>query len=254
MGAAAIRGYQGKYKSDRNKVAACMKHFIAYGAPWSGEDRDSSVVSDRMLYDFFVPGFQAAIDAGVATAMESYIDINGEPVVASKKYLQQLLREQMGFQGMLATDWQEIENLYSTHRVAATQEDAVRLTIGSTSVDMSMVPQDVIFFDALVDLVNKGIIPESRIDESAERLLQLKKDLGLLEKDGWRVDPAIQALVASQDDINVSIDTATESLTLLKNENNTLPFTKNIQKILVVGPTGNSLAEMSGGWTIQWQG
>jgi beta-glucosidase len=168
--------------------------------------------------------------------------------------LQQLLREQMGFQGMLATDWQEIENLYSTHRVAATQEDAVRLTIGSTSVDMSMVPQDVIFFDALVDLVNKGIIPESRIDESAERLLQLKKDLGLLEKDGWRVDPAIQALVASQDDINVSIDTATESLTLLKNENNTLPFTKNIQKILVVGPTGNSLAEMSGGWTIQWQG
>ncbi|KAI9488005.1 glycoside hydrolase superfamily [Zychaea mexicana] len=252
MGAAAVRGYQGKYKTDRSKVAASMKHFIAYGAPYSGQDRDTTIVSDRIVHDYFVPGFKEAVDAGVATAMESYIDVNGEPVVASHKYLQEMLREQLQFKGMLVTDWAEIENLYTTHKVAASHRDAVRLSIGSTSVDMSMVPSDVIFFDELKQLVLDGVIDEARINESAGRLLQLKKDLGLLEPDGWKVDPNLA--IGLPEDIELARDAARESVTLLKNENDVLPFKEDTKRVLIVGPTGDTLSHLAGGWTIYWQG
>ncbi|KAI8145512.1 glycoside hydrolase superfamily [Fennellomyces sp. T-0311] len=254
LGAAAVRGYQGKYKSDRTKVAASMKHFIAYGAPYSGQDRDTTIVSDRIIHDYFVPGFQAAIDAGVATAMESYIDVNGEPVVSSHKYLQEMLREQLKFKGMLVTDWAEIANLYTTHKVAASHRDAVRLSIGSTSVDMSMVPSDVIFFEELKALVLEGTISEARVDESVLRLLQLKKDLGLLEPEGWKADPALLQQIGLPQDIELAREAARESITLLKNENNVLPLLSNHKKVLVVGPTGNNLSHLAGGWTIYWQG
>ncbi|KAF7729053.1 hypothetical protein EC973_005085 [Apophysomyces ossiformis] len=252
MGIAAIRGYQGQYKSDRSKVAACMKHFIAYGAPWSGQDRDSTVISERILYDYFLPGFQAAINAGVATAMEAYIDINGEPVVASSKYLRHLLRDEMNFKGMLVTDWAEIDNLYTTHHVAASLKEAVKQSIGSTSVDMSMVPKHVVFFDALLELVKEGQVPESRVNESAERLLQLKKDLGLLEPDGYKARHELSNLVGSPGDIQVSLDAARESITLLKNNHSVLPLKG--RRILVLGPTGNDISHLNGGWTIDWQG
>lgn len=251
MGAAAVRGYQGQYKSDRTKVAASMKHFIAYGAPYSGQDRDTTVVSDRTIHDFFVPGFRAAVDAGVATAMESYIDVNGEPVVASHKYLQEMLREQLGFKGMLVTDWAEIENLYTTHKVAASHRDAVSMSIGSTSVDMSMVPSDVIFFDELKALVLDGVISEDRVNESAERLLQLKKDLGLLEPDGWKADRSLE--IGKPEDIELARQAARESITLLKNDQDVLPL-KSDQRVLVVGPTASDLSHLAGGWTIYWQG
>ncbi|KAI8377184.1 glycoside hydrolase family 3 domain protein [Choanephora cucurbitarum] len=255
MGTAAIRGYQGKYKSDRTKVAACMKHFIAYGAPYSGLDRDSTVTSERTIYDVFAPVFQAAIDAGVATAMESYIDINGEPVVSSNKYLRKLLRDQMKFQGMLVTDYEEIENLHTKHMVASTHKDAVRMAIGDTSIDMSMVPKDVVFFESMIKLVNEGAIPMQRVDESVARLLQLKKDLGLLEPEGWRADKKLQLRVQEANDIQVSIDAARESITMLKNVNATLPLDpKKTKRILVLGPTSDNLSHLSGGWTIQWQG
>ncbi len=255
LGAASIRGYQGKYKSDRSKVAACMKHFIAYGAPWSGQDRDSTVVSDRTIHDYFVPSFQAAIEAGVATAMESYIDINGEPVVASKKYLRDLLRDRMGFEGMLVTDWQEIENLHIKHMVASTHKEAVRMAIADTSIDMSMVPSDVIFFESMMELVKEGRVSMERIDESTARLLQLKKDLGLLQVDGWKSDKKLQRMTGNRKDREVALNTARESMTLLKNTNQTLPFNSDkIKHILVVGPTGNNLAHLSGGWTIDWPG
>jgi beta-glucosidase len=221
----------------------------------SGQDRDSTVVSERTIHDYFVPGFQAAIDAGVATAMESYIDINGEPVVASNKYLRQLLRNQMKFDGMLVTDWQEIENLHTTHKIAATHKEAVRMAIADTSIDMSMVPQDVIFFDAMIELVKENKVSLERVDESVARLLQLKKDLGLLEIDGWKADPKLQKKVQSKADIQVAINAARESMTLLKNENSTLPLSQDqVKKVLVIGPTSDDLSHLAGGWTIQWQG
>jgi beta-glucosidase len=203
----------------------------------------------------FVPGFQAAIDAGVATAMESYIDINGEPVVASNYYLRQLLRDEMGFQGMLVTDWQEIENLHIKHMVASTHKEAVRMAISDTSIDMSMVPQDVIFFDSMMELVKEGRVTLDRVDESVARLLQLKKDLGLLEPEGWKSDKKLQEMVGNENDVVVSLNAARESLTLLKNINHTLPLRGDkVKKVLVVGPAANNLAHLSGGWTIDWQG
>lgn len=212
-------------------------------------------MSERTIYDYFVPGFQAAIDAGVATAMESYIDINGEPVVSSNKYLRKLLRDQMKFEGMLVTDWQEIENLHTTHKVATSHKEAVRMAIADTSIDMSMVPQDVIFFDAMMELVKENKISLERVNESVARLLQLKKDVGLLKIDGWKADPKLQTMVQSEADIEVAIEAARESVTLLKNENSTLPLTKDkVKRLLVIGPTGDDLGHLSGGWTIQWQG
>lgn len=246
LGVTAIRGYQGKYKTDRTKVAATMKHFIAYGAPYSGQDRDTTVASDRMIYDYFVPGFKAAIDDGVATAMESYIDVNGESVVASHKYLQTLLRQQLAFNGMLVTDLAKIGNLYTTHKVAASHKDAVRLSIGDTSVDMSMIPNDVIFADALRELVQEGLIPESRIDASSERLLPVKKDLGLLEPDGWKVSKALQKRVDESRSLELARQAVAESIPLLKNENHTLPLSY-AKRVLMVGPTANDLSHLSGG-------
>lgn len=219
----------------------------------SGQDRDSTVVSDRTIHDYFVPGFQAAIDAGVATAMESYIDINGEPVVSSSRYLRKLLRDDMGFNGMLVTDWQEIENLHTTHRVAATHKEAVRMAIQSTSIDMSMVPSDIIFFESMMELIKEGVVGMDRVDESVARLLQLKKDVGLLEPNGWKADKKMQRYVMNRNDAMVAIEAARESITMLKNEKHALPL-KNVKKVLVVGPTADNLSHLAGGWTIQWQG
>ncbi|CAO3595661.1 unnamed protein product [Absidia cylindrospora] len=272
LGKAAIHGYQGKYKTDRTKVAACMKHFIAYGAPWSGQDRDSTVIAERTVHDYLSQNFQQAIDSGVATAMEAYIDINGEPVVASSKYLRELLRDKMKFNGMLVTDWAEIQNLYTTHKVASSHKEAIRLAIGSTSIDMSMVPQDTTFFDSLVQLVEEGVISKARIDESTERLLQLKKDLGLLDNTtndddddaGWKADAKLAMELNNNDEKKarqqVSIEGARQSITLLKNKDNVLPLstdntvTTPVKSILVVGPSANDLSHLAGGWTIQWQG
>ncbi|KAI7902882.1 glycoside hydrolase superfamily [Cokeromyces recurvatus] len=256
LGVASIRGYQGRYKSDRSKVAACMKHFIAYGAPYSGQDRDTVMISERTIYDYFVPGFRAAIDAGVATAMESYNDINGEPVVGSERYLRKMLREELGYKGMLITDWQEIYNLHEHHRVAATLKEAVQIAITKTSIDMTMVPFDAeSFFTAFKSLLAEGVISMDRLDESAGRLLQLKKDLGLLETEGWKVDRELQSYNQNINDISLSLQAARESITLLKNENRTLPLlNKNITRILVVGPMGNDIGHLAGGWTIFWQG
>jgi beta-glucosidase len=183
-------------------------------------------------------------------------DINGEPVVASSKYLQELLRNEMNFKGMLVTDWAEIQNLYTTHKVASSHKEAVRLAIDSTSIDMSMVPEDAAsFYDSLLALVQEGVISKDRIDESTGRLLQLKKDLGLFE--GWATD---RTLAVELDDGHeklrrqeVAVESARQSITLLKN-NQVLPLGPNIKRILVVGPSANDLSHLAGGWTIQWQG
>lgn len=131
MADAIVRGYQGSNVpaslADPDRVAACMKHFIGYGNPRNGQDRSTSIIPDRHLRQYYLPSFQAAIDAGVATAMESYNDINGEPVVASHKYLKQILREEMGFGGMLVTDWAEINDLVAFHRIKSTKKEATQL-------------------------------------------------------------------------------------------------------------------------------
>ncbi|KAJ2403171.1 hypothetical protein GGI23_000146 [Coemansia sp. RSA 2559] len=251
MTAASVRGYQGDYKHDRTRVAACIKHFIAYGYPFNGDDRGNRHVAPHELLEYYVPPFKAAIDAGVATAMESYGVINGEPVVMSHYYLQTLLREQLGFRGMLVTDWGEINSQVSVYRTAKDIRQATWATLDRTSVDMSMVADDASFGEAVLDLVSSGVLRESRLDESVGRILQLKKDLGLFEQP--LADRSLAETVGSAQDIEAARNAVRESVTLLKNTNGALPL-KRADRVLFVGPTLNSTRLLGGGWNVHWQG
>lgn len=254
MGAAMIKGMQG-FPADLSsdlRVAACMKHFFGYSDPRNGHDRSPAWIPERYLQMYFMPPFEAAIKAGVATAMESYGDINGIPLVSSQLYLDTILRGQMKFDGMLVTDWAEINNLYAWHRTASSPEEAVRLALqASSSLDMSMVPLDYNFAISLSKLVNEGKIPRSRLEASVSRILKLKEDLGLFDTPFF----ANISRIGQPADIAKSLALARESMILLKNDGDLLPLRATTQQtILITGPTADSLRRMNGGWTIHWQG
>ncbi|KAJ2022905.1 hypothetical protein GGI06_001624, partial [Coemansia sp. S85] len=251
MSAASVHGYQGDYKRDRSRVAACMKHFIGYGYPFDGSDPANRHVAPHELLEYYVPPFKAAVDAGVATAMESYGVVNGEPVVTSQQYLQGLLRDHLGFKGMLVTDWGEINNQATIYKTASNIGQATWATLNRTSIDMSMVADDSSFAVTTLDLVTRGVIPEERINESVARILQLKKDLGLFESPF--ADSRLQVTVGSAQDVEAARNAVRESITLLKNANDVLPL-KQSDRVLFVGPTLNSTRYMAGGFNIHYQG
>ncbi|KAJ2337189.1 hypothetical protein GGI00_000399 [Coemansia sp. RSA 2681] len=251
MGAASVNGYQGDYKRDRSRVAACMKHFIGYGYPFDGSDRANRHIAAHEMLEYYMPPFKAAIDAGVATAMESYGVVNGEAVTLSNYYLRKLLREQLGFEGMLVTDWGEINSQATMYHTAKDLTQATQLALERTSIDMSMVADDSSFANITLGLVKRGVVSASRLDESVARILQLKKDLGLFKFP--YTDTALASTVGSAQDIEAARDAVRESVTLLKNANNVLPLNK-YERVLFVGPTLNSTRYMGGGWNVHWQG
>jgi beta-glucosidase len=214
----------------------------------SGHDRTPSWIPDRFLLEYHVPAFQAAVDAGVATAMASFGDINGDAVTSSKKYLVDLLREQMGFEGMLVTDWAEIKNLHGFHKVAKTQKEATYKTMHQTSVDMSMVPLDLSFYHELMELHAEGLVSAERIVESSERIMQLKKDLGLLDDRFIRGEDTVGDVESRRQ----ALEAIRESVTLLENDG-ILPLREN-QKVLVAGPLADTVGMLVGGWGAAWQG
>jgi beta-glucosidase-like glycosyl hydrolase len=188
--------------------------------------------------------------------MEGYHEVGGIPVASSSLYLQDLIRDQMGFEGMLVTDYREILNLYEFHKVAASSIDAVELSLKETSIDMSMVPQDTSFYEDTLQLVQSGKISHSRIDESARRVLELKNTLGLFDTPiPPQSDPLVDT-VGQDADWELSLETARESMTLLKNEDSTLPFPNSEEEfsVFVTGPTCDSLVRQTGGWSLHWQG
>lgn len=256
MGAALVQSYQ-QDPGDNGfpeRIAACMKHFIAYSDSKNGHDRSPVQLPHRILKQMYADQFQAAVDAGVLTAMESYQEVGGVPMVSSRDYLKKLLRVEMNFTGFMVTDYMEIENLHSWHSVASTNEVAVEIVLQDTSVDQSMVPLDESFFEYTLDLVNKGIIPESRIDESARRILDVKNALGLLDTPVIPDTHPLLDTVGQEADWQAALDAARESITLLKNDMN-LPLTDTENtKLLVTGPTCNSLVRQTGGWAVHWQG
>ncbi|KAF9148356.1 hypothetical protein BG015_009911 [Linnemannia schmuckeri] len=201
--------------------------------------------------DYFVPSFQAAINAGVATAMETYIDVNGQPVVGSHFYLTELLRNRLGFEGMLVTDWAELDRLFTEHRSVPSLKDATLQCLKQTSVDMVMVPESESFSKDAVTLVQEGRLNRPRLVESVAKVLQLKKDVGLFDQP--LSDPALLSLVGSQQDIEAAKEAVRESVTVLKNKDGVLPLSKN-KKIFVTGPAADSIRALSGGWSIKWQG
>eukprot|EP00604_Paraphysomonas_vestita_P001495 CAMPEP_0174822222 /NCGR_PEP_ID=MMETSP1107-20130205/14408_1 /TAXON_ID=36770 /ORGANISM="Paraphysomonas vestita, Strain GFlagA" /LENGTH=839 /DNA_ID=CAMNT_0016040611 /DNA_START=23 /DNA_END=2542 /DNA_ORIENTATION=- len=257
MGANLIKGLQENQEDGGipSKLAACMKHYIGYSFPENGHDRAPVQLADRVLQQLYIPAFQAAVDAGVLSAMEGYHEIGGIPVASSKTYLQDLIRDEMGFKGMLVTDYREILNLYEFHRVAPSSIDAVELSLSETSIDMSMVPQDTSFYENTLQLVNEGKISVSRIDESAKRVLELKNTLGLFDNPIPPKDDPLVSTVGQTSDWDLSLNTARESITLLKNKDSVLPFPdQDANSIFVTGPTCDSIVRQTGGWSLHWQG
>ena len=245
-----IKGYQGNDISDKNKVAACMKHFLGYSYPISGKDRTPAWIPERELREYFLPTFKTAIENGAKTVMINSGEINGVPVHASKEILTKLLREELKFTGVAVTDWEDIIKLYKIHRVASSLKEAVKIAINA-GIDLSMVPNDYEFSDLLIQLIKEKQVPMSRIDEAVKRILTLKFELGLFERPetNYKDYPEF----GSDKSKEVSYNSAVESITLLKNEKNILPLTKE-KKVLVCGPSANSLNILNGAWTHTWQG
>lgn len=181
MGSELIRGIQASMPGGQDaddgeplKAAACMKHFLGYSHPSSGHDRSPSRIPEQELLEMYLAPFEAAVDAGVASAMESYNELNGVPVASSRRYLVDILRGRLQFLGMLVTDYMEIVNLDNHHGVSGSAEESVGLAMGDTSIDMSMVPTDASFTEALLLLVKEGKVSENRINRSVRRILSLK--------------------------------------------------------------------------------
>jgi len=250
MGQAMVKGYQGTQHPDPFKVAACLKHFVAYGQPLSGMDRSPAWVPERQLREYYLPAFQNAIDAGAMTIMVNSGEINGIPVHANRRLLTDILRDEMGFEGLLVTDWWDIVYLHQRHKVAPDLKTAVRLAI-EAGVDMSMTPFDTEFKHLLVELVQEGSISETRIDASVARILNLKEKLGLFEQ----TFPPEEGYpdFGSQRFHKTSKKAAQESIVLLKNQQQLLPIPKDAN-ILVCGPAANTMQALNGGWTADWQG
>ncbi len=250
MGATAIRAYQADGLSNPTGVAACMKHYLGYSEPRSGKDRSPSYIPEIELREYFLPQFHEAIKAGAATIMINSGEINGVPVHASKYLLTDLLRKEMGFQGVIVTDWEDIIRLHTRHLVANSPRQAVVLAINA-GIDMSMVPSDFSFFDLLKEAVEKKEVPMSRINDAVRRILILKYRLGLF--DNPYPEPATLANFGKPEYQQAALQAAQEAMTLLKNQNNILPLSKD-KKVLVAGPSASSIAPLNGAWSYTWQG
>lgn len=253
LGKQMIHGYQGTDNNIGNpfKVAASIKHFLGYQVPISGKDRTPAIISDQALREYHLPPFKAAIDAGAKTIMINSGLINGVPVHSSYKILTKLLKEELGFKGLVVTDWGDIENLYKRDHVAKDNKEAVMLAINA-GIDMSMIAYNYEpFCDDLIALVKEGKVKQSRIDDAVSRILRVKFELDLFNKP--TTDIKDYPKFGSKEFEQASRDAAAESITLLKNNNNALPLSKSA-KILLVGPNANSMRTLNGAWTYSWQG
>ncbi|KAE9305958.1 Lysosomal beta glucosidase [Phytophthora fragariae] len=247
MADAIVRGIQ-----SNGTTAACMKHIIGYSKTPTGHDRAGVTISDFDLLNHFAPSFMAAIKAGAMTAMESYISINGVPVVANTKILRDLVRHDMGFQGLIVTDYAEIHNLHVWHRVAKSDQDAVRMALTNSPLDMSMVPFNTTFIDMARLTIQENPELLDRVKDSVRRILTTKVKLGLYENalPGTASDVA---LVGQNESRQAALELARESVVLLKNEDNLLPLSPD-SDVFLTGHSADNVGLLCGGWSLRWQG
>jgi beta-glucosidase len=251
LGRAVIETYEAHGRDGKSSpVASCMKHFIGYSMPLTGKDRTTALIPERFLREYLLPPFAAAVKAGASTVMINSGDVNGIPAHTNSHYLKTILRDELGFEGVAVTDWEDIIRLHTRHKVAATPREAVKIAV-MAGIDMSMVPFDFSFTDHLIDLVKSGEIPESRLDESVLRILQLKQKLNLFDHPYPNAE--LKADLGRPEYQQVALDAALHSLTLLKNKDNVLPLPKTA-KILLAGPAADNLPAMHGSWSYSWQG
>ena len=251
MGSAVVKGFQGdNVVTDKYHVASCLKHFMGYSMPLSGHDRTPAWIPERELREYFLPSFTAAVKAGAKTVMVNSGEINGIPVHANKHILTDILKTELQFKGFIVSDWQDIEYLYTRHKVAKDNKEAVMMGINA-GIDMSMVPYEFSFCDALTALVKEGKVSMSRIDDAVRRILKVKFELDLfIHPTGNNADyPEVNGAAHNK----LNYDAASECITLLKNNSNILPLAFG-KKILVTGPAANSMRSLNGGWSRNWQG
>ena len=250
LGVAFVRGLEGSDVASQDRVASSLKHYMGYSFPLTGRDRTPAWIPENYLREYFLPPFAASIQAGARTIMVNSGEINGVPGHINHQLLTGILRDELGFKGFVVTDWEDIKKLVTIWRVAANEKEATRMAVMAGN-DMSMVPLDYSFADHLVALVKEGAVPQTRIDEAVRRILRVKYELGLFEKP--TPDPALKSKIGMPESRQAALQSARESMTLLKNANNLLPLAKD-RKVLVTGPTADSMISLNNGWSYVWQG
>jgi len=250
MGVAFVRGLEGTDLNKDRNVASSLKHYIGYSFPLNGRDRTSAWIPENYLREYFLPTFDAAVRSGARTVMVNSAEINGIPGHINKHLLTDVLKTELGFDGFIVSDWQDIQKLVTQWKVAADEKEATRMAI-MAGIDMSMVPSSYSFSDNLTALVKENRVPMSRIDDAVRRILRVKYQLGLFEN--AMPDSSLKGNFGRPEHSQVSLQAARETMTLLKNDANMLPVAKNT-KILVTGPTADSLISLNNGWTWVWQG
>ena len=250
LGVAFVRGMEGTDISSQDHVATSLKHYMGYSLPLTGRDRTPAWIPENYLREYFLPTFAAAVKAGAHTVMVNSAEINGTPGHINHHILTDILRGELGFKGFVVSDWEDIKKLVGQWHVAANEKDATRMAV-MAGIDMSMVPSDYSFSDNLLALVKEGAVPQTRIDEAVRRILRVKFELGLFENAMPNADA--KSKIGTNAARQLSLQAARESMTLLKNESDLLPLGKD-KKVLVTGPTANSLVSLNNGWTYVWQG
>jgi beta-glucosidase len=250
MGVAFVRGLEGEDVAAQDRVASCLKHYIGYSFPLSGRDRTPAWIPENELREYFLPTFAAAVKAGARTIMVNSGSVNGVPGHNNHYLLTEVLRGELGFKGFVVSDWEDIKKLVTMWHVAANEKEATRMAV-MAGIDMSMVPLDYSFADHLIGLVKEGAVPQSRIDEAVRRILRVKFELGLFEKP--TPGATLKSKIGLPESRHAALQAARESMTLLKNTSDLLPLAKN-RKVLVTGPTADSLISLNNGWTYVWQG
>ena len=253
MGKSIINGYQGNGMIDKYHVAACLKHFVGYSVPSSGRDRTPALIPNRSLEELHLPTFKQAIDAGALTVMINSGEVNGIPGHANKYLLTDILKDKWGFTGFTVSDWEDLINLHKMAQTDSTLKDAIATAINA-GVDMSMVPNNPEYKNyckLFIELVNEKRISVNRLDDAVRRILRVKSHLGLLNKTRIPFSNDYTDF-GSEKHKKASYNAASESITLLKNKGLLPLSTEN--KILLIGPTANSLNCLNGAWTHTWQG
>ena len=252
MGKAMVLGFQGEDPNhiDQYHIATSMKHFMGYGVPWTGKDRTPAYISPADLREKHFAPFLAGLQAGALTVMVNSASVNGMPMHANKDILTGWLKEETGWDGVLITDWADINNLYTREMVAKDKKDALRIAINA-GIDMIMEPYSCDACGYLVELVKEGKIPMSRIDDACRRVLRMKYRLDLFKNPTQKLKNYPK--FGGEEFAKLALEGATESMVLLKNEGNILPL-QHGKKILLTGPNANQMRCLDGGWSYTWQG
>lgn len=256
MSVATVRGYQGANPNHlgEQSVAACIKHYMGYGNPVNGKDRTPSMISDRELREKYFEPFRRCVEAGALSLMVSSAPNNGLPMHANRKLIQTWLKDELGWDGMVVSDWADMMNIYKRDHVTATYKDAICLSVNA-GVDMAMEPYSTEFCTLLLEGVREGLVSEARIDDACRRILRLKYRLGLNDRSTW--DLTAEQVAERYPDFasygEEAVRIAEQTMVLLRNEKNILPLRPGT-RILVTGPNAHNFRPMNGGWSYSWQG